>query len=95
MLMKPYVWNEEKNNWLKQERGISFEDVIVAINDGKILTIIGHPNQTRYKNQKIFVIEIDEYAYLVPFVEDEEKIFLKTIFPSRKYTREYIEKGDL
>ncbi len=93
--MKPYSWNEEKNNWLKQERGIGFEDVIVAINEEKILTIIEHPNKKQYKNQKIYVIEIDDYAYLVPFIEDDEKIFLKTIFPSRKYTKEYIEKGDL
>ena len=93
--MKPYFWNEEKNDWLKQERAVSFEDVIVAINEDKILTIIEHPNKKQYKNQKIYVIEIDDYAYLVPFIEDDEKIFLKTIFPSRKYTKEYIEKGDL
>ncbi len=93
--MKPYVWSEEKNEWLKRERGVGFEDVLVAIHEGKIITVIKHPNQKRYKNQKIFVVELGEYAYLVPFIEDEEKIFLKTIFPSRKYTREYIEKGDL
>ncbi len=93
--MKPFAWNEEKNDWLKQERGISFEDVMVAINEDKILTIIEHPNKKLYKNQKIYVIEIDDYAYLVPFIEDDQKIFLKTVFPSRKYTKEYIEKGDL
>ena len=93
--MKPYEWSEEKNEWLKKERGVGFEDVLVAIHEGKIITIIEHPNQKRYKNQKVLIIELGEYAYLVPFREDEEKIFLKTIFPSRKYTREYIEKGDL
>ena len=93
--MKPYVWNEEKNEWLKQERGVSFEDVVLAIQEEKILDIIKHPNQRRYLKQNIYVLEIGEYAYLVPFVEDEDKIFLKTIFPSRKYTREYIEKGEI
>ncbi len=93
--MKPYVWNEEKNEWLKQKRGVSFEDVVLAIQEEKILDIIKHPNQRRYLKQNIYVLEIGEYAYLVPFVEDEDKIFLKTIFPSRKYTREYIEKGEI
>ncbi len=93
--MKPYEWSEEKNEWLKRERGVGFEDVLVAILGGKILTVIKHPIQKRYPNQKIYVIELGEYVYLVPFIEDETKIFLKTIFPSRKYTREYIEKGDL
>lgn len=93
--MKPYEWNEEKNKWLAKERAVTFEDAVLAIQEGKILTIIEHPNQRRYPKQKIYVIEIGEYAYLVPFIESKEKIFLKTIFPSRKYTREYLEKGDL
>ena len=93
--MKPYVWNEEKNEWLKQERRVSFEDVVLAIQEGKILDIIKHPNQRRDLKQNIYVIEIGEYAYLVPFIEDEDKIFLKTVFPSRRYTREYLEKGEI
>jgi hypothetical protein len=93
--MKLFEWNETKNETLKRERGIGFEDILVAIEDGNLLTIIEHPNQKRYPHQQIFVVQIDDYAYLVPFVEDAQKVFLKTIFPSRKYTKQYIEKGDL
>jgi uncharacterized DUF497 family protein len=87
-----FDWDEAKNKKLQQERGVSFEEVVVAINEGRLLTILVHPNQKRYPNQKIFVVDINEYAYLVPFVEDDEKIFLKTIIPSRKATRNYIVK---
>jgi len=65
---------------------------LVAINEGNILDILIHKEQKRYPGQKIFVVQIDKYAYLVPFVEDDEKIFLKTIFPSRKATKNYIFK---
>lgn len=77
------------------ERGVTFEDMMMALMEGKLLTIIDNPNKEQYAHQKIFVVEFNEYAYLVPFVEDKDKIFLKTIYPSRKYTREYIEKGEL
>ena len=86
-----YDWDPDKNSQLIRERGIGFEEVLVAMSDGKLLDIILHPNQRRYPNQYMYVIMIDEYVYLVPFVEDEEKIFLKTIFPSRKATRHYIK----
>jgi len=90
--MKYIDWNEEKNQFLKRERDISFEEVLLAIENSQILDIVKHPNQKRYQNQKIIIININNYAYLVPFVEDEEKIFLKTIIPSRKATKKYIIK---
>lgn len=88
--MKYFDWNEDKNQFLKKTRGIGFEDVLLAIKTDRLLTTIRHPNIKRYANQKILIVDIDGYAYLVPFVEDKEKIFLKTIFPSRKYTKKYI-----
>lgn len=88
--MKYYDWDEDKNRLLKEERDISFEEVLTAITEKQILEILIHPNQNRYPNQKIFVINISNYAYLVPFEEDDEKIFLKTIIPSRKATKKYI-----
>ncbi|KKR31951.1 MAG: hypothetical protein UT63_C0056G0015 [Candidatus Gottesmanbacteria bacterium GW2011_GWC2_39_8] len=90
MKQKYFDWSEEKNNLLKKERNISFEEVLLAISEGHILDILSHPRKERYPGQKIFVIEIEEYAYLVPFIEDKEKIFLKTIIPSRKATKKYI-----
>jgi uncharacterized DUF497 family protein len=88
--MKYYSWNEDKNQKLKDERGISFEEVVQTLEDGSYLDIIKHPNQNKYGHQKMFIIAIDNYAYLVPFVEDEEKIFLKTIIPSREATKRYL-----
>ena len=91
--MKVFNWSPEKNEWLKGERGISFEIVVSQIEAGNILDILEHPNQDRYGDQGIFVIELEEYAYLVPFVEDEDEVFLKTIIPSRKATRKYLTRG--
>ncbi len=94
--MKFYDWNETKNQLLRQERDISFEDVVLAIDNKQILAIVKHHNKNHYPNQSVFIVNINHYAYLVPFVEDEEKIFLKTIIPSRKATRKYlVEKGKL
>lgn len=90
--MKYFDWNNDKNNKLKTERDIGFEDCLIAIEEGKILDIIKHKDKKKYPNQKIFIININNYAYLVPFVEDEEKIFLKTIIPSRQATKKYILK---
>ena len=89
--MKTYYWDEDKNKLLKSERGVSFEDVIYYIEKEQILTIIKHPNPDKYPGQKIYVITIDNYAYLVPFVETDNEIFLKTIIPSRKATKLYME----
>lgn len=91
--MKYIDWDKEKNKRLKEERGISFEDIIVLIQEEKVQEVIDHPNQIRYPNQKIFIVILDNYAYMIPFIEDEEKFFLKTIIPSRKMTKKYVKKG--
>ena len=91
--MKHFSWNNQKNRQLKTERGVSFEEVVFCIERGQLLDIVEHPNQERYRGQRIFVVNIREYAYLVPFVETEREIFLKTVIPSRKATRNYL-KGD-
>lgn len=93
--MKYFEWDEKKNEWLKEMRSVSFERVIMAIIDGKEFGRVDHPNQKRYPGQKMYVVEIDEHAFVVPFVEDKEKLFLKTIYPSRKYTKQFVEKGDV
>jgi len=91
--MKLYSWNNEKNRRLKAERKVSFEEVVYYIERGQLLDIVEHPNQERYEGQRIFVVNLRDYAYLVPFVETEREIFLRTIIPSRKATREYL-RGD-
>lgn len=91
--MKYVAWDADKNEWLKAERGISFEEIMEAIMEGNTIAILRHKNIDRHPNQRLFVVNIDNYAYLIPFVEDDEKVFLKTIYPSRKYTKQYIEKG--
>lgn len=91
--MKYFDWSKEKNKTLKKERDISFEDVLIAIEEGGIIDVIKNPNKKRYKNQKIFLVKINEYVFLVPFIEDEKKIFFKTIIPSRKATKKYVIKG--
>jgi uncharacterized DUF497 family protein len=88
--MKIFLWNDDKNNQLLAERGICFADAIPAISQGDLLDVIQHHNQQKYPNQKIFIIKIKEYVYLVPFVENDTEIFLKTIIPSRKMTKKYL-----
>ncbi len=88
--MKNFAWNPEKNEQLKRERGVSFEDVVFHIGGGDEVDIFDHPNQESYPGQKISVVLIEGYAYLVPFIESEDEIFLKTIIPSRKATKQYI-----
>lgn len=92
--MKYFSWNEEKNELLKEERKISFEDVVFYISQGFLLDVLEHLNQEKYQGQKIFVVQIDNYAYLVPFVENEREIFLKTIIPSRKATKKYLKGSE-
>lgn len=92
--MKPFRWNPEKNEALKDERGVSFERIVVAIESDGLLDVLAHPNQEKYPRQRIFVVAADNYAYLVPFVEEEDYFFLKTIIPSRKATRDYLDKGE-
>ncbi len=88
--MKRYNWNQEKNKILKAERNIYFEEIIFHIEKGDELDVYPHPNQVRYPNQKISVVAVNDYAYLVPYVESENEVFLKTIIPSRKATKKYI-----
>ena len=92
--MKHFAWNLEKNVQLIEERQISFERVVYHIERKGYLDLIKHPDSTRYPDQRMFVVEIDHYAYLVSFVENETDIFLKTIIPSRKATRKYLEVND-
>ena len=88
--VKLITWNPEKNKLLRKERNISFEDVVYHIAVGGILDTLEHPNQTRYSGQKIHVIEVEGYVYLIPFIESEDVVFLKTIIPSRKATKTYL-----
>ena len=88
--MKYFNWNGEKNQLLIRDRGKSFEEVIFHIQNGGLLDDIRHPNARDYPCQRIFIVEIDDYVYLVPYVEDEQGYFLKTVIPSRKFTRIYL-----
>lgn len=90
--MKYFSWSNEKNESLKAERGISFEEVVFHIEHGDLITRIEHPNQNRYPGQRIFVVKINDYAYLIPYVENDKEVFLKTIFPSRNATRTYLRQ---
>ena len=93
--MKNIRWSKSKNKLLQSTRQISFEDILFYIEKGFLLDVQEHPNQEKYPNQNIFVVQINNYAYLVPFVENENEIFLKTIIPSRKATKEYLgDKND-
>jgi uncharacterized DUF497 family protein len=88
--VKYFSWNSEKNDSLRKERGVSFEEVVFHIERGDLLDILEHPNQERYPGQRILVVNIDDYAYLVPCVEGAAEVFLKTIIPSRKATNTYL-----
>lgn len=90
--MKYFTWNEAKNEKLKVERGIGFEEVVFLIGKGDLLDVLEHPNQQRYRGQRIFVVRRGDYVYLVPFLEDDREVFLKTIIPSRKATMQYLGK---
>jgi uncharacterized DUF497 family protein len=90
--MKPVNWNTEKNIRLKAERGVSFEEAVSAMSNGGLLVVLDHPNTDQYPNQRMFVVRIRGYAYLVPFVETKQEVFLKTIIPSRKATRIYLDE---
>jgi uncharacterized DUF497 family protein len=90
--MKYLNWNLDKNEILKAKRGISFEQIALLIESGQILGIEENPKRS---NQKIYILEIEGYAVIVPYVEEGNEIFLKTAFPSRKYTKRYGLKGEL
>ena len=88
--MKYFAWDNAKNAKLRAERDIGFEDVVFHIERGDLLDILEHPNRDRYAGQRIFVVRREDYVYLVPFVEDEHTVFLTTIIPSRKATKDYL-----
>lgn len=88
--MRFFSWDPAKNDWLKAHRGISFEVAVFQIENGGLLDILEHPNQAKYPEQRIFIIRIDNYAYLVPFRETVEETNLITMIPSRKMTRKYL-----
>jgi hypothetical protein len=91
--VKPMRWSAEKSLALKAERGVSFEEVLSAISQGGLIAVMDHPNRVKYRHQKMLVVRIQDYAYLVPYVESENEIFLKSIMPSRKATRHFLS-GD-
>jgi hypothetical protein len=91
--MKSFRWNIEKNELLRFERGISFEAVVVALETGGLMDLMEHPNPSKYPNQRILLVVIMNYVYLVPFIEEDDHYFLKTMIPSRKATRDYYQKG--
>jgi len=88
--MKPFRWSAEKNERLKSERAISFEEIVLAIGEGGLMDIVVHPNQRRYPGQVVLVVACRGYVFLVPSVEESTHYFLKTIIPSRKATRDYL-----
>ena len=92
--MKPFRWNAEKNELLKLSRGVSFESVVVAVESDGLLDIVEHPNKAKYPNQRVLVVSFDGYVYLVPFIEEADCFFLKTVIPSRKATRDYLQQGE-
>jgi uncharacterized DUF497 family protein len=92
--MKPFRWSAEKNELLKLSRGVSFESIVVAIEADGLLDVVEHPNVTKYPNQRVLVVSFDGYVYLAPFVEEVDYFFLKTVIPSRKATRDYLQQGE-
>jgi hypothetical protein len=92
--MKTFRWNHEKNEQLKLEREISFEEIVLALEGDGLFDILQHPNESKYPNQRILVVALDDYVFLVPYVEESDYYFLKTIIPSRKATRDYLAGGN-
>ena len=88
--MKIYNWNTEKNEKLISERSVSFEEIVFFIENGGLLDEIAHPNSQEYAHQRVFVVAVDRYVHLVPYVVNDDEIFLKTIIPSRKFTKIYL-----
>ena len=91
-----FNWDEQKNRRLKEGRGISFEEIVIAIHEGSVVDVLEHPNKERYPNQRIYLVAHQDYVWAVPFVPDDSKgeIFLKTAYPSRRHTRDYLKRED-
>ncbi len=92
--VKSFRWSHQKNELLKARRGISFEEIVLAIEADGLLDVVEHTNPNKYPHQRVLIVKVENYAYLVPFVEQEGFYFLKTVIPSRKATRSYL-RGDL
>jgi len=90
--MKVFQWDNEKNEWLKKNRGVCFEEVVILMDREDLLEIVDHPNQVKYPGQKIATVRIGDYAYLVPYIQKQEEIVLKTIIPSRRATNKYVRE---
>ena len=88
--MKVFRWDNEKNEKLKKSRGVCFEQVVLLMEREDVLDTIEHPNQDKYPGQKVAIVKIENYIYLVPYVQERDEIFLKTIIPSRKATKKYV-----
>jgi hypothetical protein len=89
--VKKFDWDEVKNSLLRETPKVCFEEIVVAIEIGGLLSLVEHPNQRKYPGQKMFIVALNEYVYLVPFSEEPIFYFLKTIIPSRKATRDYLD----
>ncbi len=89
-MKKVFRWDNEKNEWLKKQRGVSFEEVVILLEREDVLEVVEHPNKEKYPGQRIATVEINDYAYLIPYIQDGEEIFLKSIIPSRKATNKYM-----
>jgi hypothetical protein len=92
--MKPFRWNHDKNEALKIERSVSFEEIVLALEADGLLDQLRHPNPEKYPNQSVLVVALDTYVYLVPYVEESDHFFLKTVIPSRKATRDYLLRNN-
>ena len=88
--MKDFIWDNKKNQWLKEKRHCTFEDVLINIEKGNIIKVLEHPNQGIYPGQKIILININNYVYCVPFWENNDTVYLITLYASRKYTKQYL-----
>jgi len=88
--VKQILWDSDKNAALRKDRGVCFEDVLFALERGDLLDRLVHPNQAKYPGQQMLIVKIADYAYIVPYIEAEEYLFMKTIIPSRKATRKYL-----
>jgi len=88
--VKYFTWAADKNEKLRAGRGISFEEIVFHVDHGDVLDILEHPNQEKYEGQRVLVVKVEDYVYLVPFVEMENEVVLKTIIPSRKATKRYL-----
>lgn len=89
-----YDWNSDKNEWLKTNRNISFEEIIFHLSLGDTWMVADHPNQKKYPNQKVYFVVVDNYVYIVPHIVGKDSIFLKTIIPSRKATRAFLNEQE-